>query len=242
MAKIHSFESFGTVDGPGVRFVVFLQGCPMRCKYCHNPDTWDYNGGEEYSAQQVYERIMKYTNYIADGGVTLSGGEPLLQIDFAIELFTMLKKQNLHTCLDTSGICFSQKNLIFMSKMEKLMAVCDLFLLDIKHIKEDVHQELTACSSKNPQAFAHYLDEHHKSIWIRHVLIDGYTNNEGDLKATRAFIDTLSNVERIEVLPYHTLGINKYEKLNMTYPLMDVQAPSKEDVEKARDLLGVKKC
>lgn len=240
MAKIHSFESFGTVDGPGVRFVVFLQGCPMRCLYCHNPDTWDVNGGEEYSAYEVYKKIMKYVNYIAGGGVTLSGGEPLLQIDFAIELFTLLKAKQLHTCMDTSGICFNEDDPIFMKKMEKLLSLCDLFLLDIKHINEEKHQALTHCSAHNPQAFARYLDEHHKPMWIRHVLLDGYTNNEDDLKATRNFIDRLHNVERIEVLPYHTLGVSKYEKMGIPYVLKETHAPSKEDVKKAKAILGVK--
>ena len=239
MAKIHSFESFGTVDGPGVRFVVFLQGCPMRCLYCHNPDTWDIKGGEEYSAYEVYKKIMKYTNYIANGGVTLSGGEPLLQMDFAIELFTLLKAKQLHTCIDTSGICFNEEDPIFMEKMESLLPFCDLFLLDIKHIEEETHQALTKCSSMRPQAFARYLDKHNKPIWIRHVLIDEYTNNEQDLKKTHAFIDTLHNVERVEVLPYHTLGISKYEKMGIPYALKDTHVPSKEDVKRAKKILGV---
>lgn len=241
VAKIHSFESFGTVDGPGVRFVVFMQGCPLRCKYCHNPDTWDFAGGEEYSASSVHQQILKYINYIKNGGVTVSGGEPLAQIDFVIELFTLLKKDGLHTCCDTSGIYFDEDNPEILAKYDRLLEVCDLFLLDIKHISENKHKDLTGLSAKKPQAFAKYLDSHHKPMWVRHVLLDGYTNNVEDLEKTRAFIDTLHNVEKIEVLPYHTMGITKYEKLKIEYPLKDVEAPSKEDIQRAKEILGVKK-
>lgn len=241
VAKIHSFESFGTVDGPGVRFVVFMQGCPLRCKYCHNPDTWDFAGGEEYSASSVHQQILKYINYIKNGGVTVSGGEPLAQIDFVIELFTLLKKDGLHTCCDTSGIYFDEDNPEILAKYDRLLEVCDLFLLDIKHISENKHKDLTGLSAKKPQAFAKYLDSHHKPMWVRHVLLDGYTNNVEDLEKTRAFIDTLHNVEKIEVLPYHTMGITKYEKLKIEYPLKDVETPRKEDIQRAKEILGVKK-
>lgn len=239
MAKIHSFESFGTVDGPGVRFVVFMQGCPLRCLYCHNPDTWSFDGGKEYSANDVFQQIMKYINYIKEGGVTVSGGEPLAQIDFVISLFTMLKKAGLHTCCDTSGIYFNDKDPTLIAKYEELLKVCDLFLLDIKHIEEEKHLRLTKASSYNAKAFAKFLDAHHKPIWIRHVLLDGYTNNEADLIQTKAFIDQLHNVEKIEVLPYHTLGVVKYEKLGIDYALKDVNAPSKKDIERAKEILGV---
>ncbi|NBK96435.1 MAG: pyruvate formate lyase-activating protein [Erysipelotrichia bacterium] len=240
LAKIHSFESFGTVDGPGVRFVVFMQGCPLRCKYCHNPDTWDFAQGKEYSAKDVYKQIMKYINYIRKGGVTVSGGEPLAQIDFVIELFTLLKNEGLHTCCDTSGIYFNPDDLDTIAKYDELLKVCDLFLLDIKHIDEDKHKALTGLSASRPKAFAKYLDEQHKPVWIRHVLVDTYTNNIEDLEKTRSFIDTLHNVEKVEVLPYHTLGVTKYEKLGIAYPLKDVQAPSKQDIERAKKILGVK--
>lgn len=240
MAKIHSFESFGTVDGPGVRFVVFMQGCPLRCKYCHNPDTWDYAQGKDYTAQEVMQNIKKYYNYIKDGGVTISGGEPLVQLDFIIELLTLVKQNGLHTCVDTSGICFDETNKELVKKYDKLLEVCDLFLLDIKHIEESKHIELTGLSNKNPRAFAKYLDTKGKPMWIRHVLVDGYTNDEEELKKVREYLDTLHNVERIEVLPYHTLGVTKYEKMNLEYPLKDVQATSKEDTKKAKEILGVK--
>lgn len=240
MAKIHSFESFGTVDGPGIRCVIFMQGCPLRCKYCHNPDTWNFDGGMERSVDEMFHEVMKYTNYIQDGGVTLSGGEPLAQIDFAIELFKKLKKEGIHTCIDTSGIFFDETNTEVVAKYDELLKVCDLFLLDIKHIEEDKHIQLTGLSSKKVKAFAKYLSDRNKPVWIRHVLVDGYTNNEADLLKTKAFIDTLNNVEKIEVLPYHTMGLPKYNQLGIAYPLKDTKAPSKESVAKAKEILGVK--
>lgn len=236
MARIHSFESFGTVDGPGVRFVIFMQGCPLRCKYCHNPDTWNFQGGKEYSVEEVVSEIMKYKNYIKDGGVTLSGGEPLMQIDFAIELFKALKKRGIHTCMDTSGITFDCHD---TSKFDQLLEVCDLFLLDIKHIDTKKHLNLTGVSAERPQAFARYLDERKKPVWIRHVLVNGYTNNEEDLMKTRAFLDTLHNVEKVEVLPYHTMGIVKYEKMGLEYPLKGVEVCTAQEIERAKEILGV---
>ena len=240
MAKVHSFESFGTVDGPGVRFVLFMQGCPLRCKYCHNPDTWAFNDGKEYDVDSVFNEIMKYKNYIKNGGVTISGGEPLGQIDYVIALFTKLKQKGIHTCCDTSGIFFDETKKDVVAKYDRLLDVCDLFLLDIKHIDDNQHKILTGMSNQNVKAFAKYLDAHNKPVWIRHVLLDGYTNDENYLQATRAFIDTLHNVEKVEVLPYHTLGLSKYEKMNLVYPLVGVEAPAKKDVERAKEMLGVK--
>lgn len=240
MARIHSFESFGTVDGPGVRFIVFMQGCPLRCLYCHNPDTWNFKGGSEYSAQEVRDEIVKYMNYIKDGGVTVSGGEPLAQIDFVIELFTLLKKEGLHTCVDTSGILFDETKGKVVQQYEKLLEVCDLFLLDIKHINEDQHKTLTGLSNQHVLSFAKFLQKHKQPMWIRHVLVDGYTNDEAYLKELRSFLDTLDNVEKVEILPYHTLGLPKYEQMNMKYPLAGVQSPSKETVQKAKEILKVK--
>lgn len=235
MAKIHSFESFGTVDGPGVRFVIFMQGCPLRCKYCHNPDTWSFRGGQEYSVEEVVNEVMKYKNYIHNGGVTVSGGEPLVQIDFLIELFKELKKKGIHTCCDTSGITFDEAHI---SKFDELLEVCDLFLLDIKHIDSKKHLDLTAMPSAHPQNFARYLDAHHKPVWIRHVLVNGYTNNEEDLRRTRTFLDTLHNIEKIEVLPYHTMGITKYEKMGLEYPLKNIDLCTAQEIAKAKEILG----
>lgn len=234
---VHSFESFGTVDGPGIRFVVFLQGCPLRCKYCHNPDTWG-QGGTEYSVEQVVERALRYKNYFGDkGGVTVTGGEPLVQIDFVIELFTLLKEKGIHTCVDTSGITFNPDLEASVKKHEKLLEVADLFLLDIKHIDDAACKELTGHSNAHTLAFAKFLDEHKKPTWIRQVLVPGITDADETLAKTRAFIDGLSCVERVEVLPYHTMGEVKYEKLGLEYPLKGVVAPTKERVLNAKRIL-----
>ena len=238
VGRIHSFESFGTVDGPGIRFVVFMQGCPLRCMYCHNPDTWGSADGTEYTAEDVASRVMRYKNYYGDkGGVTASGGEPLLQIDFITELFRLCKAQGVTTCADTTGITFNPDDPESVKKHEKLLEVCDLFLLDIKHIDEDKHKQLTGHSNKRPLAFAKFLSDHGKRIWIRHVLVPGFTDNDESLKALRAFIDTLSSVEKVEVLPYHTMGEVKYEKLGIPYPLKGVQPPVKERVMNAKRIL-----
>lgn len=236
--RIHSFESFGTVDGPGIRFVVFLQGCPLRCQYCHNPDTWGA-GGTEYSVDEVIERALKYKNYFGDkGGVTVTGGEPLAQIDFVIELFAKLKAKGIHTCVDTSGIMFHKDSKTGVEKHKKLLEVTDLFLLDIKHIDEESCKKLTGQSNRNTLDFACFLSENGKKIWIRQVLVPGITDGEEDLQRTRAFIDTLKTVEKIEVLPYHTMGEVKYEKLGIEYPLKGVVAPTKERVLYAKRILN----
>ena len=235
--RIHSFESFGTVDGPGIRFVVFMQGCPLRCQYCHNPDTWTV-GGQEYSVEDVANRVLRYKNYFGDkGGVTVSGGEPLLQIDFIIELFTALKAKGIHTCVDTSGITFNKNNESVVEKHKKLLSVTDLVLLDIKHIDDEACKKLTGHSNENTLAFAKFLSENGTKLWIRQVLVPNITDGEEDLKKLRAFIDTLATVEKVEVLPYHTMGVVKYEKLGIEYPLKDVSAPSKERVLHAKELL-----
>lgn len=237
MGRIHSFESFGTVDGPGIRFVVFLQGCPLRCRYCHNPDTWKA-GGEEYTAEEIVSRALRYKNYFGDkGGVTVTGGEPLVQIDFVIELFKILKDKGIHTCVDTSGITFNPESQQSVDKHEALLKVTDLFLLDIKHIDDEACKKLTGHSNKNTLAFAKFLSEQNKPIWIRQVLVPNITDDEQSLKRTREFIDTLKTVEKVEVLPYHTMGTVKYEKLGLEYPLKGVEAPTKESLEKAKRIL-----
>ena len=236
--RIHSFESFGTVDGPGIRFIVFLQGCPLRCQYCHNPDTWG-TGGTEYTVEQVVERALRYRNYFGDkGGVTVTGGEPLVQIDFVIELFTALKAKGVHTCVDTSGITFNPDSPLSVEKHEKLLDVTDLFLLDIKHIDEEACKRLTGQSNQHTLAFAKVLSEHNKTMWIRQVLVPHITDDEESLQRTRAFIDTLGSVEKVEVLPYHSMGEVKYEKLGIDYPLKGVQTPTKERVMNAKRILN----
>ena len=235
--RIHSFESFGTVDGPGIRFVVFLQGCPLRCQYCHNPDTWGA-GGEKYTVEDVVQRAIRYRKYFGDnGGVTVTGGEPLVQIDFVTELFTALKAQGVHTCIDTSGITFHKDSATSVEKHKKLLSVTDLVLLDIKHIDDEACKKLTGKSNANTLAFAEFLSDNGVKMWIRQVLVPGITDDEGDLKKTRAFIDSLKTVEKVEVLPYHTMGTVKYEKLGLEYPLKDVAAPTKERVLNAKRIL-----
>lgn len=232
--RIHSFESFGTVDGPGIRFVVFLQGCPMRCKYCHNPDTWALSGGTQTDADEVAREVLKYKSYFADkGGVTVSGGEPLMQLDFVLELFSALKKKGVNTCLDTSGICYSEGD----ARYGRLAALTDLVLLDIKHIDDAAHRDLTGQSNQNPLAFARFLNEKGVRMWVRHVLVPGLTDDDGALTRLRAFLDTLSNVERVEVLPYHTMGVQKYHRAGIPYPLEGVQPPAEERVENAKRIL-----
>ena len=235
--RIHSFESFGTVDGPGIRFVVFFQGCPLRCQYCHNPDTWA-NGGKEYTADEIITQALRYKNYFGDkGGVTATGGEPLVQIDFVTELFAKLKAKGVHTCVDTSGITFNPNSQESVEKHKKLLAVTDLFLLDIKHIDDEACQKLTGKSNANTLAFAKFLSENGKPMWIRQVLVPNITDGEESLQRTRAFIDSLKTVEKVEVLPYHTLGEVKYEKLGIDYPLKGVETPSKERVTQAKHIL-----
>ena len=238
VGRIHSFESFGTVDGPGIRFVVFMPGCPLRCMYCHNPDTWGGSDGTDYTVEDVASRAMKYKGYYGDkGGITVSGGEPLLQIDFVTQLFKNLKSQGITTCADTTGISFNPGDPESVQKHEALLEVCDLFLLDIKHIDAEKHKALTGLSNERPLAFAKFLSDHGKKMWIRHVLVPGITDDDESLQKLRAFIDTLSSVEKVEVLPYHTMGEVKYEKLGIAYPLKGVQPPVKERVMNAKRIL-----
>lgn len=237
MAKIHSIETFGAVDGPGIRFVVFMQGCPMRCLYCHNPDSWDTSNGQEMSVDNLLAEILKYKNYYGkDGGVTLSGGEPLLQLDFAIELFEKLKSYNINTCIDTSGIMYNT-SVETDVKIDKLLSLTDLVLLDIKHIEDTNHQNLTGKSNKNILNFARYLNRKNIPMWIRYVLVPGYTDNEDDIKKLRSFLDTLDNIKKIEVLPYHSMGVAKYEKLKIDYKLKDVEPPTKDSMLLAQKIL-----
>ncbi len=241
LGHVHSLESFGSVDGPGVRFVVFLQGCAMRCRYCHNPETWAF-GGEEWNAADLFNRAWKYHNYwgkdLKAGGITVSGGEPLLQIDFLTEFFRLAKQKGVHTTVDTAGQPFSSEE-PFISKFNKLLEVTDLFMLDIKEIDDEKHKKLTGKSNKNILEMASYLSDAGKDMWIRHVLVPDLTDDEQGLKETGDFIASLKTVKRVEVLPYHTLGLFKWEKLGIDYSLKDARVPTKEEVKKAEQLLRV---
>lgn len=238
MGRIHSVESFGSADGPGIRYIVFLQGCNMRCKYCHNPDTWKFEGGQLLPAQEVLQKAIRYKAYWKNnGGITVSGGEALLQIDFVLELFKLAKEKGISTCLDTSGSAFTRQG-SFYAKFEELMKVTDVFLFDIKHIDDEKHRELTGRTNENILDMAKCLSEHGKKIWIRHVLVPQITDDDEYLKQLRAFIDTLKTVERVEVLPYHTLGVFKWENLNIPYELKDIEPPTTERIENAKKILG----
>ena len=238
LGKIHSFESLGTVDGPGIRFVVFMQGCPMRCLYCHNPDTWNPASGQTYSAEEVAARALRYKSYFTGGGgVTVSGGEPTMQAEFVCELFKILKQNGVHTALDTSGITYSREN---KARLDELLEYTDLVLLDIKHIDDEQHKKLTGHSNKNVLEFARYLSQINKPVWIRYVLVPQITDDDKSLYRLKDFLRTLNNVEKVEVLPYHTMGEVKYEKLGIQYPLKGVKPPEREKVIKAKEILCAK--
>lgn len=233
---INSFESFGSADGPGVRFVVFMQGCKMRCLYCHNPETWETKG-ESYSPDEIIQKALRYRNYWGEnGGITISGGEPLLQLDFLIELFTLAKKNNIHTVLDTSGQPFTQNDL---EKLKLLFDNVDLTILDIKAIDSKLHTKLTGHSNKNILAFAKWLSDNNKKMWIRHVLVPDLTDSKEELINIKNFISKLDTVERIEVLPYHSLGIHKWEKLGIDYKLKNTKAPTNEEMNMAKQIMDL---
>lgn len=235
---IHSVESFGSADGPGVRYIVFLKGCNMRCQYCHNPDTWAKDGGELMTPEEVLKKALRYKTYWKEkGGITVSGGEALLQIDFVTELFRLAKEKGVNTCLDTSGNPFSLEE-PFKSKFDELMKYADLFMLDIKHMDDAAHRKLTGQTNQNILEMAAYLSDHGKAMWIRHVLVPGITTEEDELHRLRSFLDTLKTVERVEVLPYHTLGVFKWKELGIPYQLEGVDPPTKEQIDRAKEILG----
>ncbi|MCI8850589.1 MAG: pyruvate formate lyase-activating protein [Erysipelotrichaceae bacterium] len=240
LGAIHSVETFGSVDGPGVRYVIFLQGCHMRCRFCHNPDTWETSTNNLQSCEEILEKALRYRSYWKDnGGITISGGEPLLQLDFVLELCTMAKKHGIHITIDTSAQPFSEDPR-FLNKFERLLEVSDLFLLDIKHINDDIHKDLTGHSNQNVLSMARYLSDHKKPVWIRHVLLPIESYSDEHLIALRAFIDTLNNVEKIEVLPYHTLGVYKWKQLQIPYSLEDVPPCPQSEIDRANAILQPK--
>ena len=234
---IHSTESFGTVDGPGVRFVVFLQGCPMRCKYCHNPDTWKMNSGALRSAESLLKEYRRNKAFYAKGGITVTGGEALMQIDFVLELFTLAKKEGIHTCLDTSGVTYRPGESDYNRKLDELMAVTDLVMLDLKHIDPDGHKALTGHDNAGILAFAKYLEEKQVPVWIRHVVVPGITDDPEQLTRLGRFIGTLSNVKALDVLPYHIMGVTKYREMGIPYPLEGVEPTSKAKAAEAKKII-----
>ena len=258
---IHSIDSFGSVDGPGVRFVTFLQGCHMRCRYCHNPDTWKLAGNradacpqsgdpasaasgcnyKEMTPSALLKQALRYERYWGkEGGITVSGGEALLQIDFLIDLFRKAHERGINTNLDTSGQPFTREE-PFFSKFNELLKYTDLVMLDIKHIDDEEHKKLTGHTNKNILDCARYLSEQGIPMWIRHVLVPGITDNDEYLKKTREFIDTLDTVMKVEVLPYHTLGEYKWKELGIPYKLEGVEPPTEERIQNAKKILEFNK-
>ena len=233
--RIHSIESFGTVDGPGIRFVIFMQGCALKCKYCHNRDTWDINSGTLVSAEELINKIERYKSYIlpSGGGVTVTGGEPLLQARFLITLFKELKKLKIPTAIDTSGM------VDLTDDIKELLSLTDLVLLDIKHINDEKCKELVGHSNKQELEFAKYLSDNNIPVWIRQVIVPGITDNEEDLLELKEFINSLKNVKNIELLPYHELGKSKWENLGLNYELEGVPSATKEDIERVKKVLGI---
>jgi len=236
---IHSTDSFGTVDGPGVRFVIFFQGCPMRCLYCHNPDTWETGAGTLMTAEELIQAYEHNRAFYQNGGITATGGEPMLQMEFLTELFTLAKRKKIHTCLDTSGICFHP---VCPEKYDKLLEVTDLVMLDIKHIDDEQHKKLTGHSNQNILAFAKYLSEKNIPVWIRHVIVPDWTDSTEEQTRLGYFIGGLKTLKALDVLPYHDMGKAKYHELGIPYPLEEVKPVDKETAVQAREQIikGIK--
>ncbi|MEW9670615.1 pyruvate formate-lyase-activating protein [Ammoniphilus sp. 3BR4] len=237
--RIHSIETTGMVDGPGIRYVIFTQGCLLRCQYCHNPDTWELGRGKMVSVQELMKDIKDYIPFMkfSGGGVTVTGGEPLLHAEYLTHLFKECNKQGVHTCIDSSGGCFNQST-NFLRVLDELLQVTDLILLDLKMIDPEKHRKLTGMSNEHILEFARYLSDRKIPVWIRHVLVPGLTDDEEDLRKLAAFIQTLENVQKIEILPYHEMGIHKWEHLGLDYALKGVTPPSDEVVAKAKEILA----
>ena len=238
--RIHSTESFGTVDGPGVRFVVFFQGCPMRCLYCHNPDTWEKSGGTETTVRELLALYERNKAFYGNGGITATGGEPMVQLPFLTALFAEAKRRGIHTCLDTSGICYDPAH---PERFDALLAVTDLVMLDIKHIDDTKHRALTGHSNAPILAFAAHLSERGIPVWIRHVIVPGWTDDREEQLALGHFLGGIRTLKALDCLPYHDMGKRKYEELGIPYPLPDTPPASPELAAQARQtiLQGIKK-
>lgn len=233
LGRVHSFESFGTVDGPGTRFVVFLQGCLFRCKYCHNRDTWDLDSGELYSVRDVVEKILPFSRFMdaSGGGVTVTGGEPILQANFVALLFAKLKEQNIHTCLDTNGYVG-----VYSDEIHALLGNTDLVMLDIKHIDDAKHHRLVGVSNQRTLRFAQHLASINQPTQIRYVVVPGYSDDLEDVTALAQFIAPMQNIKCVELLPYHNLGTHKWQAMGLEYPLEGLMPPSKESMQAIREI------
>ena len=237
--RISATESFGSVDGPGIRFIVFVQGCRYRCQYCHNPETWARAGGYEATPEEIFRQAWRYRPYWKQtGGITVSGGEPLLQLAFVTELFRLAKAKGVNTVVDTAGEPFTYDE-PFFSAFETLLPLSDLFLLELKQIDDEVHRALTGVSNASALALARFLSERGKRMWIRHVLVPGWTTGEDDLRRLADFIAGLKTVDRVEVLPYHAMARHKYEELHLPYRLGDTPAPTAQEIARAEEILRV---
>lgn len=234
-ASYHSIETLGTLDGPGVRFVLFLQGCPLRCLYCHNPDTWALNKGKKISVSEVIEMYEKKKDFYTNGGITISGGEPLMQIDFLLELCKQLKKRNIHVCVDTSAIMYKTSS--YKEKIETLIDYVDLFLVDIKTMNKNLHVSLTSKKSQPVFDFINLLETKQKNMWIRHVVVPNLTNNHDDLVMLGEYLSTLTRVSKLQLLPYHSMAIFKYEELNIKYPLLDTSDCTSDELSRAKQIV-----
>ncbi len=232
-ARIHSLESFGTVDGPGVRFVVFMQGCPLRCMYCHNPDTWQKNGVVQYemTSEELLAEVVKYRSYIRKGGVTLTGGEPMMQAEFVAEFFEKCHVEGLHTCLDTSGVIFNEAS-------QRALLRSDLVMLDIKSLDNDMCKTLTGKSNENALRTMTFLQENNIPTWIRHVVVPGYTDDDEKLRELSQWVKRYDVIRNVEILPYHTLGVHKYKELGLSYPLEGVVALAAERAKEIRRMFS----
>ncbi|NLK21767.1 MAG: pyruvate formate lyase-activating protein [Epulopiscium sp.] len=229
--RIHSIETCGTVDGPGIRYVVFTQGCPLRCQYCHNPDTWDTTHGKKVDVDELIKDIEKYRSYMkfSGGGVTLTGGEPLMQPKFARELFLRCKEKDIHTALDTSGY-------IPLQHIKDVLEYTDLVLLDIKSFNSKVYKDLTGVSNEPTLELAKYLSDINKPMWIRYVLVPNLTDNPLHIEELASFLSTLNSIEKIEILPFHKMGEYKWEELGYPYHLKDTPTPSKKIIDRAKKI------
>ncbi|WP_428815905.1 pyruvate formate-lyase-activating protein [Lactococcus lactis] len=237
---IHSTESFGSVDGPGVRFIIFMQGCRMRCKYCHNPDTWALKSDKatERTVEDVMDEALRFRGFWGEkGGITVSGGEALLQIDFVLALFKYAKSLGIHTTLDTAAQPYLTDKYV-TEKIDELLDYTDLVLLDIKEINLERHKELTANKNDNILAFAQYLSDRGNAMWVRHVLVPGESDFDEDLVQLGEFVKTLKNVLKFEILPYHTMGEFKWRELGWKYPLEGVKPPTKDRVHNAKEIMN----